>query len=84
MRGRIRSIGAVGPSSYEVYFEFEGAGSCAYTFEVDDHDGIAVVVRPGNFLDAVDPGSIASRPFMEAILKFHEARLTELEFRQVD
>ena len=82
LKGRICSIRAVGISSYEVCFESKDAASCIYVFDVDDRDGIAVVVRPGNFLDTTDPGDAASRQVMEAILVFHSARQHALEFRR--
>jgi hypothetical protein len=84
LKGRIRSIEAVGVSAYEACFEFEDTVSSAYIFDVDDRDGIAVVIRPGNFLDAVSPGDAASQPVMEAILMFHEARRSTMEFKGTD
>jgi hypothetical protein len=85
LNGRLRSIEAVGIGAYEVCFEFDGAVSSSYVFVVDERDDIAVVVRPGNFLDAVGPGgAAASQPVMEAILAFHKARQSALEFQRAD
>jgi len=84
LKGRIHSIETAGSGIYEVRFEFEDAVSSPYTFEVDERDEIAVVVRPGNFMDAVGPGAAAAQPVMEAILMFHNARQSGLEFQRPD